>query len=217
VTSTGHTVAFLDLSRFTSLNDVHGDTIAVQVLDRFLACVDASLEGGGRVVKKLGDGVLVEAPTPDVGVRVAARIIERVHDEAEMPDVAGGVHHGPVVRRDGDILGATVNLASRLADAAPASVLYTTVEPARAASAAGMRVEPLGPTDLRGLLDPVDMFAVAPCDHDAAGVRTDPVCGMRITPGPNTARLDLGERTHWFCSSHCKDKFAADADRYEGI
>lgn len=216
MTSTGHTVAFLDLSRFTALNDVHGDTIAVDVLDRFLACVGASLEGGARVVKTLGDGVLVEAPTPDVGVRVAARIIERVHDEAEMPDVAGGLHHGPLVHRDGDILGATVNLASRLADAAPASVLYTTVEPARAASAAGMRVEPLGPTEVRGLRDRVNVFAVSPCDHEASGVRTDPVCGMRITPGPNTARLDLGERTYWFCSSDCKDRFEADTDRHQG-
>jgi adenylate cyclase len=214
MTGTERTIAFMDLSRFTSLNDVHGDTTAVDVLDRFLACVEASLDGGARVVKTLGDGVLLEAPDPDVGVRVAARIIERFHDEAGMPDVSGGLHHGPVVAREGDILGATVNLASRLADAAPASELYTTAEPARAASRAGLRVEPLGPTVVRGLRDPVDVFAVAPCDHNAPDVRTDPVCGMRITPGPNTTHLEIGERTEWFCSSGCADKFAADADRY---
>lgn len=50
------TVAFIDLSRFTTLNDVHGDGIAVDVLDRFVDCVQGSLRDGAELVKTLGDG-----------------------------------------------------------------------------------------------------------------------------------------------------------------
>lgn len=38
----------------------------------------------------------------------------------------------------------------------------------------------------------------------------DPVCGMSVTAGPTTPSLTIDGRTRWFCSSHCRDGYAAD-------
>ena len=41
----------------------------------------------------------------------------------------------------------------------------------------------------------------------------DPVCGMRVaTSGMH--RVQVGERTHHFCSAGCRERFAADPERY---
>lgn len=208
------TVAFLDLSRFTSLTDACGDDTAVEVLDRFVATVDDALAGQARRVKTLGDGALLTSDTPADGIAVAVRIITSFHDEHGMPDIAGGLHHGPVIERDGDVFGQTVNLASRLSDAAPAAGIYTTDTCARAASEAGLEVEPLGPLELRGVLDPVEAFAIVPCDHRGDTTVTDPVCGMRIAHGDATPQVEHGGRTIWFCAAHCEARFVADPDRY---
>lgn len=217
MTGTSTTVAFLDLARSTTYAEVHGDAAAVAVLDRFLDVVTDALDGQARLVKTLGDGVLLAASTPGDGIAVATRVVTGFHDQDGLPEVAGGVHHGPVTERDGDILGRTVNLASRLSDAAPPATLWVTDLPARAAADAGHGVEPLGPTTLPGVPDPVEIYAVAPCDHDQHSTVTDPVCGMRITAGPTTPHLDLDDLRHWFCAQHCRTLFVADPRRYSTV
>ncbi|GGE80362.1 heavy metal translocating P-type ATPase [Stappia taiwanensis] len=47
------------------------------------------------------------------------------------------------------------------------------------------------------------------------GVR-DPVCGMVVMPGPEAPSLDHGGERHYFCSTSCRDMFAAAPDEYTG-
>ena len=78
-------------------------------------------------------------------------------EEQGLPPARAGVHAGPVVFRDGDYFGQTVNLASRIADyARPREVLVsaTVVEPAEAAA----EFEPIGEISLRGVAEPVPLF-----------------------------------------------------------
>jgi uncharacterized protein len=44
---------------------------------------------------------------------------------------------------------------------------------------------------------------------------TDPVCGMKIDRA-KALRLEHAGMTHYFCSEHCRDQFAADPGRYTG-
>ena len=206
-----HAIAFFDLTRFTALNDVHGDDAAVDVLERFTATVHAEIEGRGRIVKSLGDGVLLDFADPASAIAAADGINRRLHATAAMPEFTGGIATGPVVDRDGDVLGSTVNLASRLADLAPAGELRVTEASARAASAQ-WQVEPLGPVDIRGFHEPLLVFRVVLCHpHDHT---SDPVCGMRITPGPNTPTRTHDGTTWWFCSPGCADRFDDRPSRY---
>ena len=206
------TIVFLDLTRFTALTDAHGDQAAVAVIDQFTDNVVAALEGRGRLVKTLGDGVLLEAKDPATAITVADDVSHRLHDSDGMPEVTGGIATGPVVDRGDDVLGAVVNLAARLADLAPAGELRVTEPTARAAAAAGWQVEPQGPVDIRGIHEPVAIFRVLLCHPDDCV--TDPVCGMRITPGPETPQLRKEDRTIWFCSSSCEIRFRSAPDRY---
>jgi adenylate cyclase len=66
------------------------------------------------------------------------------------------VHAGPVVFRDGDYFGRTVNVASRITDyARPGEVLVSQSVVEAVGEAKGMMFEPIGPVSLRGVSEPV--------------------------------------------------------------
>jgi adenylate cyclase len=111
-------VLFADLSGFTVLTELRGDSAAADVAIRFLMLARASLSGGARLLKALGDGVLIVAPDWDAAQTTALCLRERLRDEPELLPVRIGICEGPVVWREGDVFGATVNNAARLADAA---------------------------------------------------------------------------------------------------
>ncbi len=205
------TVVFLDLSRFTSLTDVHGDDTAVDVIDRFLHAVDAATGPSGTLVKTLGDGVLLTFDDPATALRAADATNHRLHDLDGMPELTGGVTTGPVIDRDGDVFGTTVNLAARLADLAPPGELRVDQPTARAAADDGWQVEPLGPVEVRGLHEPRPVFRVLLCHPDHCV--TDPVCGMRITPGLSTPTLTRNQEQFWFCSDTCRHRYAQSGEK----
>ena len=210
--SIDRTIVFLDLTRFTALTDAHGDEAAAAVIDRFIDDVAAALDGRGRLVKTLGDGVLLEANDPATAITIADDVSHRLHDSDRMPELTGGIATGAVIDRGDDVLGTVVNLAARLADLAPAGELRVTEDAARAAAGVGWQVEPLGPIEIRGFYEPVTVFRVLLCHPDDC--ETDPVCGMRITPGPDTPRVSTDDRTITFCSSACEERFRSAPERY---
>lgn len=206
------TVAFVDLTGYTSLNDTHGDAVALEVVDRFLAATRRAVEGRGRIVKTLGDGVLLDFADPAGAVGAAAAISDDLHDLDGMPELTCGIATGAVIDRDGDIFGSTVNLAARLADLARPGELRATQAAAGAASAAGWTVEVMGPTTIRGLHQPVPVHRVLLCAPEDCVV--DPVCGMRITPRAATPHTTVDGQTIWFCTATCADRFSAAPGRY---
>jgi class 3 adenylate cyclase len=207
---TDTTIAFLDLTRFTA----HGDELALDVIDRFVGAVKGAVHGRGRVVKTMGDGVLLQLAGPHDAISVADEVSLRLHRTTGMPELTAGVATGPIVERDGDVFGTAVNLASRMAGLAAAGELLATDPAARAAAAAGWQVEPLGLTLIRGLHDPVCIHRVILCP--AQGSDTDPVCGMRIVPGAATPSDAIDGRRLWFCSPTCLERLHSAPERYLG-
>ena len=207
------TVAFVDLAGYTALTDIHGDNRAADLAGRFAQLARESLEPGEQLVKTIGDAVMVSAPTPVAGVALVARICTGTDTEPAFPVVRAGLHHGPVVDRDGDLFGATVNLASRVSAQAGGGQVLATAAVAEPAADAGYDIGPLGAFDLRNLTDPVDLFELAPCPrpHQRA---VDPVCRMAIDRTDAPARLSHNGRDHWFCSLDCAAAFAANPDSY---
>jgi adenylate cyclase len=113
------TVLFADVSGSTSLYEIAGDDAALEAISACLAAARAATEAcGGRVVKTMGDEIMSIFPEPDAAANAAADIQARIE---ALPEVAGkklgvrvGFHHGPVLQRDDDVFGDTVNLAARL-------------------------------------------------------------------------------------------------------
>ncbi len=48
-------------------------------------------------------------------------------------------------------------------------------------------------------------------DDETDRTAVDPICGMTVVPGPDTAHLHLDGTDHWFCCTGCRDRFAAGA------
>jgi adenylate cyclase len=144
-------IAFVDLTGFTRLSDERGDEAAAGMALRLADLArDVAARHGGRVVKLLGDGVLVWLPGARQALDAAVELLGALV-AADLPAGHAGVHAGPVIQRDGDVFGRTVNLAARLADAAPSGEIYTSSAVADAMDASGHRLELIGPADLQGI------------------------------------------------------------------
>ncbi len=143
-------IAFLDLTGFTKLAMTSGDAIAADVALRLAELAsEAATAAGGRVVKLLGDGVLMSFPAVVGAVEGSLVLLERL-GTSDLPPGHVGVAQGPIVARDGDIFGRTVNLAARISDVAPSGELYV---PASIGDELTDRfaVEPVGARTLQGV------------------------------------------------------------------
>lgn len=150
-------IVFIDLSGYTALTDLDGDQAAAAATSRFEEAVSiGALRDGGRVMKLLGDGALLrfdrvsDAVKATLGIR-AALVGVGVQTHA-------GIDSGPIAERDGDVFGRTVNMASRLANAAESGQVLVTATVAEPARRDGIEVLSLGPLLLKGMDDPVPTF-----------------------------------------------------------
>ena len=144
-------VAFIDLTGFTRLTQQRGDDVAAATAMRLAeVATDTVRPKGGRVVKLLGDGVLVRF---DDAVAAAAATLDLLSalPLAGLPSAHAGVASGPLIVRDGDVFGRTVNLAARIADAAPDGHLYVPDGVASALERDGFAFHLVGDTDLQGI------------------------------------------------------------------
>ena len=143
-------VAFLDLTGFTSLTQERGDAIAAEVALRLADFASRiATAHDGRVVKLLGDGVLTHFPNVVDAVEASLELLDRL-SASDLPPGHVGVTHGPMIARDGDIFGRTVNLAARISDVAPSGELYIPASIGEALEGR-FRVEPVGATTLQGV------------------------------------------------------------------
>src|SRR5262245_33770157 len=107
-------VAFADLTGFTALAEQRGDATAADVALRLAELAGGIAEiHGGRVVKLLGDGVLMRFGGAVSAADASLDLLDRLA-ASDLPAGHIGVAEGPIIARDGDIFGRTVNLAARI-------------------------------------------------------------------------------------------------------
>ena len=210
-------IVFVDLAGFTSLTDAMGDQAAASVLERFGHIVRESVgRWYGRIVKQIGDSFMVVFPAARPAVTWALEIERLVAREPQFAAVRSSVHCGPVLYREGDYVGTSVNVAARLvAEAERHQVLVTATVRNEAGGLPNAEFVPLGRRRLRGLVDEVELFAAVESDAGIAALRwIDPVCSMELTVDQVAARLSLGGKEHVFCSQQCLQRFIAAPERY---
>src|SRR5262245_9155278 len=120
-------IVFVDLAGFTSLTDAMGDQAGARVLERFAHIVrQATGRWDGRIVKQIGDAFMVVFPEALSAVACALEIERLAAREPQFAAVRSGVHRGPVLYREGDYVGTSVNVAARLvAEAERHQILVT--------------------------------------------------------------------------------------------
>jgi len=117
------TVLFADVSGSTRLIETAGDAVALKAIARCIERLRKAAEStGGRVVKTIGDEVMVLFATPDAAVQAAAKMHATIAALPAVGDTKLGVHvgfhSGPVIQVEKDVLGETVKLASKLVEQA---------------------------------------------------------------------------------------------------
>jgi class 3 adenylate cyclase/YHS domain-containing protein/DNA-binding transcriptional MerR regulator len=206
------TLLFVDLAGFTPLTATMGDQRAADVLRRLSTTVRSNAnQHGGRILKQIGDAFMLMFAQPADAVRFGLAMDRFVDTEPQFPALHIGAHLGNVLYREGDYVGATVNLAARVASAGAAGQFLIT-EALR--DAAGHFVDIdfvlLPPRRLKGIPDPIRLVEVRHRNPKEANRETDPVCGMLLHAG------DVAGRTTWrgidfaFCSEICKQAFDED-------
>ncbi len=157
--------------------------------------------------------MVLAAAAPGGGVEAGRRLFGAGYQRDGFPEPRGGLHHGPVVARDGDYFGATVNLAARVASRAGSGQALGTATVADAARAAGIDTVALGQHSMRNVLDPVELWAIELCPTHI-DLSIDPVCRVRVSCQAAIGRIRHAGTEHWLCSLACVSAFAADPDRY---
>jgi class 3 adenylate cyclase len=151
--------AFVDMCGFTRMNDTLGDDEALQVLATFRSVVRGlSPDHGTRVGKWLGDGCMFVATEVRPIVDTVLDLVERMeHADIVLP-LRTGIAAGKVIVFEGDdFIGMSINLASRLCDAAaPGEVLVS--EEVRAALGDDYPVVALGERQLPGIVAPFPVW-----------------------------------------------------------
>jgi adenylate cyclase len=147
-------VAFADLAAYTRLTEEIGEEEALEVVERFVVAVQDTLPEDARVVKTIGDEVMVVGSDPSALVDWAVGF-QALYAERPLPRI--GIHSGAVLYRDGDYYGRAVNLAARVgARAAGGEVLVTR----EVVGAAGrhLRFDHIGEVKLKGFDEATELF-----------------------------------------------------------
>lgn len=120
-------VMFADVCGSTGIYEAKGDVVASRIMGECLGVLASiTVEHQGVVIKTIGDEIMAEFPTADLAVE-AARAMQNGR-RAEDPLVKVGFHLGPVLRRDGDLFGDTVNVAARVVSRATSRDVLMTGE-----------------------------------------------------------------------------------------
>jgi class 3 adenylate cyclase len=126
------TLVFTDLVEFSRWAVQAGDEEVLRVLrDVSDAWEKPVLDGGGTVVKRLGDGMMAVFADPDAALRAVVEGRERlarISVEGWTPRMRAGLHIGCPRRVGGDYLGVSVNVAARLGDRAKADEILVSGE-----------------------------------------------------------------------------------------
>ncbi len=109
------TVMFTDIAGFTAYAAAHGDRAAARLVHLHDAAVlPAIRRHSGRVLKRLGDGLMAAFSSPAAGLGAALEM----QQAARGVRLRIGIHAGPARSHAGDLIGHEVNVAARIAERA---------------------------------------------------------------------------------------------------
>jgi adenylate cyclase len=145
-------IAFADLAGYARFTEEAGDEEALSSVERFVEGVSNTLPDDARVVKTIGDEVMVVGHDVNALVDWAVGFVS-LFDERPEPRI--GVHYGTALYRDGDYYGREVNLASRVvARARGAEVLVSDAVVDAVRGAGHLSFEGIGQVKLKGFDQP---------------------------------------------------------------
>jgi class 3 adenylate cyclase/TolB-like protein/Tfp pilus assembly protein PilF len=169
-------IMFADVVGYTALTQ-RDESFALQAIGRLRELTSPIFgKHGGRLVKMMGDGFLVEFQSAMDAVLCAVEVQHAMQlRNRESPDerirLKIGVHVGDVIHEGGDVLGDAVNIASRIEPLAdPGGVCISAQVFDQVKNKLNYAMEGMGPQNLKNVTTPVDTYRVLlPWAEDVTG------------------------------------------------
>jgi adenylate cyclase len=152
-------IAFADLAGYTRMTEEQGDEEAVEAVERFVEAVENTLPDNARIIKTIGDEVMVVGSDPAELTDWAVGF-QQLYDQRPLPRI--GIHYGETLYRDGDYYGREVNQAARVAARAAGNEVLVTRPVVEQASAPHLDFERIGEVRLKGFTDATELFLARP-------------------------------------------------------
>jgi adenylate cyclase len=150
------TFCFVDLTGFTRYTEEEGDEEALDLIERFVETVEATLPTEAMIVKTIGDEVMIVSPDPVTLTEWAVGFLSLF---SARPQPRVGINFGRAVYRDADYFGTDVNLTHRVVARALGGEVLVTAAVVDAIGANGyLQFDPIGEVDLKGFPTAVDLF-----------------------------------------------------------
>jgi adenylate cyclase len=153
-------VAFADLAGYTRYTEEAGEEEALSTVERFIDAVQNTLPEDARIIKTIGDEVMIVAQ--DVRALTDWAVgFQRLYRDRPTPRI--GIHQGVTLYRDGDYFGRDVNLAARVvARARGGEVLVTDAVTNRISGSEHLEFEDIGEVKLKGFDQPATLCRAVP-------------------------------------------------------
>jgi adenylate cyclase len=158
------TIVFTDIVGFTEFTALKGDADALALLVRQERLARDVMPDDARIVKELGDGLLLWFTDSVGALRGTLELLCRFEEESQATGlplwVRVGMHHGQALARGSDLVGHDVNLAARIVDlAGPGEVLLSdATRNDIGADAPEVFFDELGPVVMKGIPTPVRLW-----------------------------------------------------------
>src|SRR6476646_1895270 len=145
-------IAFADLAGYTRFTEEVGEEEAVSLVERFIDAVTDTLPDDARVVKTIGDEVMIV--NQDVQALTDWAVgFQRLYRDRPTPRI--GIHYGVVLYRDGDYFGREVNMAARVvARARGGEVIVTDSVMEAIKKSDWLKFDAIGEVKLKGFDEP---------------------------------------------------------------
>jgi adenylate cyclase len=153
-------IAFADLAGYTRLTEEVGEEEAVDAVERFVDAVQLTLPDDARVIKTIGDAVMVVAADGG-GLTDWAVGFQELFTERPRPRI--GIHYGETLYREGDYYGREVNLAARVAARSGGGEVLVT-RPVAEQTGPHLHVARIGEVRLKGFRASTELFLARPAD-----------------------------------------------------
>ena len=162
-------IMFTDMVDYTTMSEKN-ETLALALLDEHRGVLrPVFARHGGREVKTIGDGFLVEFPSALEAVRCAMEIQQLMYRRNQsVPSerrilLRVAIHLGDVEHRDGDVYGDAVNIASRIQPLAdPGGICITQQVFDHVRNNEEFRTVALGQNQLKNVQIPMEVYRVLP-------------------------------------------------------
>ena len=159
---------FADVAGSTAMYENMGDELARERISKALnTLISISRRHNGKLVKTIGDEILVFFTDADMAV-LAAKNIQEIMEDDRTPETIGvsiriGMQYGSAILENDDIFGDTVNVAARIASMAKARQILCTQEIAFMVKNAELsnNMRPYDRLRVKGRNEPLDVYLYA--------------------------------------------------------